>query len=80
MFLGIRYDKPTGIPGDYRLGLLPSDDAPFVPLTKAGEATCSDFRFSPDGRFALGTMYRSESDNLLELVVFDLEGTDPDGG
>jgi RNA polymerase sigma factor (sigma-70 family) len=73
-FLVLRYEKPAGAPGDYRLGLLPADGGEFVALTKASEATPGDFRFSPDGKFALGRMYVSEGSTLLpELVVFDLK-------
>jgi hypothetical protein len=73
-FLVLRYEKPAGVPGDYRLGLLPTDGGEFVALTKAAEATPGDFRFSPDGKFALGRVYVSEGSTLLpELVVFDLK-------
>jgi RNA polymerase sigma factor (sigma-70 family) len=75
-FLVLRYDKPTGVPGEYRLGVLPAAGGAFVALTRAGEATPGDFRFSPDGQFALGTVYRSEDgdgDLVPEPVVFDLK-------
>jgi RNA polymerase sigma factor (sigma-70 family) len=73
-FLVISYEKASGVPGAYRLGLLPAAGGTLVPLTKAGEATPADFRLSPDGRSALGTVYRAEGGNLVpELVVIDLK-------
>lgn len=57
----------------YRLGLLPAEGGEFVPLTKTDEQTPGDFRLSPDGKFALGTMYRMNSEPPRELVVFDLQ-------
>jgi len=72
-FLVLRYEKVKGDPRAYSLGLLPTDGGPFVRLTKEGEATAGGFRFSPDGRSALGTVYRNERGDLVpELVTFDL--------
>ncbi len=80
-FLVLRYEMPPGAaPGapkiwaDYRLGTIPADGGDLIPLTKLGESTPSELRFSPDGRSVLGTMYRKEDGNLVpELVVFDLK-------
>jgi hypothetical protein len=73
-FLVLHYEKPAGTPGDYRLGLLPAAGGALVPLTEVGEATPADFRFSPDGRFALGTVYRTDGNDFFpELVVIDLK-------
>jgi antitoxin component YwqK of YwqJK toxin-antitoxin module len=83
VFLVLRYEMPPGTaPGaprvwaDYRLGLLPVEGGDLIPLTKLGESTPGEFRFSPDGRSALGTMYRKgkEGGDLVpELIVFDLK-------
>jgi RNA polymerase sigma factor (sigma-70 family) len=76
-FLVRQYEKPPGVPGvvaDYRFGVLPAAGGDLLPLTKLGEATAGGFRYSPDGRFALGTMYRKAGGMLVpELVVFDLK-------
>ncbi|MDB5306479.1 MAG: hypothetical protein JWO38_681 [Gemmataceae bacterium] len=80
-FLVLWYELPPtlvkGAPGawaDYRLGILPADGGDLVPLTKLGESTPGDLRYSPDGRSVLGTMYRNAGDRLVpELVVFDLK-------
>lgn len=80
-FLVLRYEMPPGAapgaPGVWagaRLGLLPVDGGEFAPLTKLEESTPGDFRFSPDGRSALGRLYRKRGGELVpELVVFDLK-------
>lgn len=72
-FLVLQYQKPTGIPGDYMLGLLSANGKSFVPLTKVNEATPGDFLFSPDGRLAIGTVYQQRKADLLrELILIDL--------
>jgi RNA polymerase sigma factor (sigma-70 family) len=75
-FLVLRYEKTPTAPGtsaDYRLGLLPAAGGDLIPLGKAGEFTPGDFRFSPDGHFALGIMYRQDgNDSFPELTVIDL--------
>jgi RNA polymerase sigma factor (sigma-70 family) len=73
--LVLRYARPGGVPGDYRLGLQPPGGGDFVPLTRPGESTPADFRLSPDGHRALGTVYREEGGRPVpDLVVFDLTG------
>jgi RNA polymerase sigma factor (sigma-70 family) len=80
-FLVLWYELPAtlvkGAPGawaDYRLGTMPADGGDLVPLTKLGESTSSELRYSPDGRSVLGTMYRTAGDRVVpELVVFDLK-------
>jgi RNA polymerase sigma factor (sigma-70 family) len=76
-FLVLQYEKPQGVTGEYRLGLLPAGGGPLVPLTKLGESLPSDFRLSPDGRRALGRVYREEDGRLVpDLVVLDVaDGT-----
>lgn len=78
-FLVLQYEKVPGSPGiwpGYRLGVLPADGEPLVPLTKLGESSPQEFRFSPDGRSVLGTVYRSEGPEgrlVPDLVVFDVK-------
>jgi hypothetical protein len=76
-FLVLLYQKPAGARGiwaDYRLGTLPVGGGDLTPLTKLGESTPSELRYSPDGRSVLGTMYRTVAGNLIpELIVFDLK-------
>ncbi len=73
-YLAIRYEKPGGVPGTYRVGVLSADGETFTPLTGEKEAAPADFRFSPDGKRALGRVYREERGGLVpELVVFDLK-------
>ena len=73
-FLVLHYTRAGGTPADYRLGLLPADGGEFVPLTRFGESTPGDWRFSPDGRSALGRMYRTVRGlEFPDLVVIDLK-------
>ena len=80
-FLVLRYEMPPGMAADaprvwadYRLGTLPAAGGDLNPLTKLGEATPSELRYSPDGKSVLGTMYRKEGSFLVpELVIFDLK-------
>jgi RNA polymerase sigma factor (sigma-70 family) len=78
-FLVLQYEKNPASPGvwpDYRLGVIPADGSQLVPLTKLGEFSPQEYRFSPNGGSVLGIVYRSEGPEgrlIPDLVVFDVK-------